>query len=371
MRQIARAAALVLTCAVATACGGSETRAQTVEPWPEADALFHQDPRWLGSDGGASVDLGGGRSLWLFGDTFVALDRRDVRERSCMVRNTVAVMDGRSPETATMTFHWRTAPDGLPESFFPAGGRDICFQADDSWFWPLDGVRVESGGPLVVFLSRLRPDREGLGFAGDGWEAVLVENPDDDPEEWRVDSLGGPPNPWGIELGNPAVHVEDNWLYAFGTSEPFDVHLARWPVGTVLAGDLGAPEWWTGEERGFVPEVELDEKPATLFADALAESVREVDGGFVALQTIGIGKASLGVRRAPAVTGPWSEPEVLWQPPEAERAGVSIYGFETHPELDADGALALSYGSNADEFADVIADESLYYPRFVNVRFER
>lgn len=35
--------------------------AQTGTAWPEADKLFHSDPRWLGADGAFSIDLGGGR----------------------------------------------------------------------------------------------------------------------------------------------------------------------------------------------------------------------------------------------------------------------------------------------------------------------
>ena len=37
--------------------------------WPQADALFHRDPRWLGSDAAFSVPLRDGRILWLFNDT--------------------------------------------------------------------------------------------------------------------------------------------------------------------------------------------------------------------------------------------------------------------------------------------------------------
>ena len=29
-------------------------------------------PRWLGGDGAYSIDLGGDRTLWLFGDSFIA-----------------------------------------------------------------------------------------------------------------------------------------------------------------------------------------------------------------------------------------------------------------------------------------------------------
>src|SRR5215467_7748298 len=46
--------------------------AQTAAPWPEADCIFRSDPRWLGADAAFSVDLGQGRVLWLFGDSFVA-----------------------------------------------------------------------------------------------------------------------------------------------------------------------------------------------------------------------------------------------------------------------------------------------------------
>ena len=32
----------------------------TAVAWPEADAMFHRDPRWLGGDDAYSIDLGNG-----------------------------------------------------------------------------------------------------------------------------------------------------------------------------------------------------------------------------------------------------------------------------------------------------------------------
>src|SRR5688500_15600562 len=88
--------------------------------WPEADALFRQEPRWLGGDAAYSIDLGGDRSLWLFGDSFIATSEALTRRESTMVRNSVAVMTGRNPLTATMQFAWT---DGAPpSSFFPEDG---------------------------------------------------------------------------------------------------------------------------------------------------------------------------------------------------------------------------------------------------------
>jgi hypothetical protein len=37
--------------------------------WREADQIFRRDPHWVGADVASSVDLGGHRTLWLFGDT--------------------------------------------------------------------------------------------------------------------------------------------------------------------------------------------------------------------------------------------------------------------------------------------------------------
>src|SRR3954468_10697696 len=72
--------------------------------WPEADRLFHQDPRWLGADAAYSIDLGAERSLWLFGDTFVATSAAVQRTESAMPRNTIAIEEGRNPATAAMRF---------------------------------------------------------------------------------------------------------------------------------------------------------------------------------------------------------------------------------------------------------------------------
>jgi len=72
--------------------------------WPRADALFHRDPRWLGSDADYSVPLRDGRILWLFNDTLVATTPRHLRSRTRFVRNTVAIERGNDPTDASMRF---------------------------------------------------------------------------------------------------------------------------------------------------------------------------------------------------------------------------------------------------------------------------
>src|SRR5262245_29675545 len=149
----------------ATATRPSAEPRVTAQAWPEADALFHRDPRWLGADAAFSVPLGGGRVLWLFGDTFVGIGESPARRGSVMVRNTVAIQTGLDPRTAAMAFRWRTE-GGRPASFFAEDG--------DRWYWPLHGIRL-ADGTLALFLARLRATPgEGLGFVAEGWRLALV-----------------------------------------------------------------------------------------------------------------------------------------------------------------------------------------------------
>src|SRR6187402_1669159 len=82
-------AGLSAVTASAAPAGSGAASGWSVAEWPEADALFHRDRRWLGADCAYSVDLGKGRVLWLFGDTFVSEKTPPRRRGARMPRNTV------------------------------------------------------------------------------------------------------------------------------------------------------------------------------------------------------------------------------------------------------------------------------------------
>jgi hypothetical protein len=74
------------------------------------------------------------------------------------------------------------------------------------------------------------------------------------------------------------------------------------------------------------------------------------------------------MRTAPALTGPWSAPRVVYHPPELSCPDVSTYAGKAHPELSSaslDGGVALSYASNSSQFSEQVNDRNLYFPRFV------
>jgi hypothetical protein len=329
--------------------------------WREADRLFHRDPHWLGGDCASSVDLGGGRTLWLFGDTWIDPSGEGTRQGARMVGNSVAIQTGTDPSAADIEFHWGKVDGGEPGPFIGA--------RIDERLWPGNGVLVDDR--LVLFFNRTISTDTGLGFDSAGWTAVMVEDPAAKPSEWQVRTLDTPSNPLGIIVGFAAVLRLGDRVYALGSQNPVKSHpiyVARWPVEEVYHGRLMKPEWWAGERLGWVddssgaPRWPLFENGQT----ELAVHLDPATGRFLAVQTQGFGPADVMMRAAPALTGPWTEPHMLYRPPEYRRPNVMIYAAKAHPQL-AGADLVLTYATNTFEFAEHFTDSRVYYPRFVRL----
>ncbi|MCX7012201.1 MAG: DUF4185 domain-containing protein, partial [Candidatus Sumerlaeota bacterium] len=286
----------------------------------------HRDPHWMGADVASSVDLGSGRILWLFGDTWIDPSGTGTRQGARMVSNSVAVQTGTDPSTAAISFYWGEAADGSPTPMFPDRG------AESLWFG--NGVRV--GDRLVLFFSRTLRTGKGIGFKSAGWTAVMVENPDAEPSAWRARPLETPPNPLGIQVGFAAALQMDEHVYALGSQDPVKSHpifAARWPAEQVRRGNLLHPEWWAGDRLGWVPDSSSAPR-WPLFENGQSELSIHVDSAtqrFLVAQTLGFGPADVMMRAAPSLTGPWSAPQMVYRPPEYYRPNVMIYAGKAHP----------------------------------------
>lgn len=324
-------------------------------PWPEADRLFRRDPRWLGTESASSVDLGGGRILWLFGRTWVDPAGRGERRHARLVGNSVAIQTGADPETADIAYYWGTAADGSPAAFFPDQG-DASLRFGQ-------GVRVADR--LVLFFARLR-NSERI-----GWGALKVSNPDDEPSTWRIRPLDSPADPLGALLGYTAVLEMDGHVYAFGSQEPVrsvPVFVARWPSRRVRRGELGRPEWWAGAEHGWVADASRAHR-RPVFDVGQPEMGIVLDphsGQIFAVHTVGDGPADIAVRSAPRLVGPWSDAQLTYRPAEYHRPHLLIRGARAHAGLSG-ADLVLSYTTSATSALDAMLDPSIHRVRFLRL----
>jgi len=293
-----RPASLALALAVlvgGAGCRGAMPPDIRGEPWPEANALFTSDPMWRGGDGAYSVDLGGDRVLWLFGDSSVRTSVTDPT-RSKLIRNSVAIQTGLDPTRAFMRFYWRTQ-DRQPASFIPEQG--------DQWFWPGHGIRI--GDKLLLFYGRLFQQSPGQwGFQDIDWTALIVDNPDDEPSDWHITEALVPPGEHDVSLAERAILVDDR-IYAFGNAVnqfPGGLYLARFDSARAMAGDLTAMEWWTGTGWG---DRSARRPLIDIGASELSVSFAARLGLWVMVQSAGAGATTLAVRTAPNLEGPWTD----------------------------------------------------------------
>jgi hypothetical protein len=329
--------------------------------WREADRLFLRDPHWVGSDGASSVDLGGGRILWLFGDTWVDPSGRHTRKGATMVSNTLAIQSGTDPSRSSITFYWGPVVKGKPTAFIADSGRVR------HWFG--NGIRV--GDRLVLFLSRVISVSTGIGFESVGWTAWMVENPDAEPGEWRMHRLQTPVNLLGVQTGCAAVYRSGGHIYAFGSEDPVKSHpiyAVRWKEGDVRQGELMHPEWWGGEVFGWVAEASGTAR-YPIFEDGQSDLTihfDEVSQRFVCVQTDAFGPADIMMRAAPALTGPWSSSKLVYRPGEYHKPGITTYSAKAHPELTG-ADLVVTYATNTFAILEQFRDSTSYYPHFVRL----
>jgi hypothetical protein len=349
-----------------------ESRHPMGRAFREAEVLFHRDPRWLGADASLSIPLGSDRTVWLFGDTFIAKSDAHVRSESKMVRNTIAIQTGKDLRSASVAFHWREDGDGLPAAFFPEHG--------ERGYWPGHGIRLDEG-PLVIFLYAIvATPGEGLGFRSAGYAIAVIDDPDAPPGSWIPRIVDIAPSAFDAV---PATAVIRDGAYIVAVAiRQEGAHagaLVRYPATQFAHGDLDGAEWWAGGEQGWVPESSLGpDGPVFVLDDAGAECSLHWDhriGSFVHIASYGFGASTIGLRTAKSLTGPWTSPTTVYQPPESTGLRPFVYAAKAHSELIGENAtdLVVTYATNSFRFGELFTEEgarSLYWPRVVLVRIE-
>jgi len=317
--------------------------------WPEADQLFHSDSRWLGADGAYSIDLGNGRVLWTFSDSFVSGRPNADRPHSAFLHNTVAIQSGYDPSQATIKFYWRNKR-GKPGEIFPNEGK--------VWMWPGSGIRV--GNRLLLFCERVAADhaKNSLGFKSVGWNAYWVMNPDDEPSAWKMKAAAKVND---TLILTPQALRDDRFVYLFAMND--NLYLARLRIESFAQGKLCPMQWWTGNDW---QTAQSSRRPILRDAGTEPSIQSNPNGtGFIEVTSEGFGAADLILRRAQHLEGPWSAPQKIYRPPESDAPDAFVYAGKSHAELTG-ANLILTYVANGFD-KSVAHDMTRYFPRFVKV----
>ncbi len=334
------------------------SRGIAAERWPEAESVFHSDPRWLGGDGASSMDLGDGRVLWLFGDSFVDVSGTGSRHTATLVRNTIAVQTGYNPCLASMDFAWKMKAD-RPVAFFAKSGDP------DTWYWPASGILM--GKKLLIFLMTVRAADNALGFETCGWKAAWIDNPQEPPDAWNPVWLISPQcRNLVVGVGNPVL--ENGFLHVFAADgRDLSIYLARWPAAAAFSGTLTAPQWWTGEtgaQSGWEAMTGANDGLRPVMKGGQMEfsvTRRSESGRYRRVQTKSFLDPCLAVSTASALTGPWTDAGCFFTPPEQGDPELLIYAGKSHPALTGVD-LVFSYVVNTTAPERLLTDMSLYFP---------
>lgn len=356
-----------------------------------------RDPAWesiltgneglTGGDGGGSVLIPGGRVLWMLADSIVGrvVDGRH-GPGSAIVNNAIVVhprqrpADRPPPSDAIARLFGPAPKPGAHSAWLMPDGQTEPREGASSWFWPTGGACVTQAGDrhpaLILFYTRL--SRRGGDAEGTVWNfhathstVAVIDNPADEPRAWRVASHDlGPIERDGrrINWGGAVVAEPDAPVRVLGIDDTDNLN--KKAVLARVAGDqMGDPEhwrFWTG--RGWSPERHDVAPICEHVTDEL--SVHREGGRWIMIHM----EPNLGrrimVRTAPELTGPWTEPRVIYECPEPAAADhLMVYAARAHPELSgpASRGLLVTYAVNSTDFWHMLAHADLYRIRFLRV----
>lgn len=348
---------LVMAVASLTATG-CRSQVSLEPPTAAGECLLLRDNSSgvIGMDVGSSVELGGGKSTFIFGDTFLGGFRSDgSRDIHGAVHSSTAVVDDAALGTCFA---------GTP--FVASGGAVAQFlQPTQDEAWPLGPARID-GGSLELLYTWVQSDPSaGLGFdtLGNG----IVSGP-----------VGAASIPVDVHaLSAPATEampaawlVRDGYAYLYRCGSQVGAGWDPCIVGRAPAASLAtlSAYHYYVSGQGYVGAY-TDATIVTEGAPAFSVTWSAYLGAYLEIYVEPFGPA-VYARTAPAPEGPFSDKLALWpcSLPADDAKSYCYAGFE-HPQLDSpDGRdVVVTYSTNTTDFSSMVAHPNLYWPRLVTV----
>jgi len=317
-----------------------------------------QSEGFSGGDGTYSVVLPDGRTVWIFGDTFlgnVTPDNKRIRTSPLYIRNSFVIAEGDSLHT----FH-QGEPHEFKSMMIPPEVTEgkLGYTELEFWYWPGDAF-LENGN-LNVFASKFfQTDSEDMwGFEFRGTDLVELSLPD--LKTLRIDNF---PDLDSIHYGHAVLEAKD-YTYIYGLKRGFP-YVARAVKGRVRdAWQFYNGQQWKEDSAEAVPMVE--------FSGSEQFSVFEWKGVYVMIMQKGGLSREIYSFTAKTPYGPWSNQQMIYETPISDNCrDCFTYNALAHPQYTEDDLLLISYNTNSMTLQDHYEDALIYRPRFIRVALEK
>lgn len=308
-----------------------------------------------GADGCVSIELDNGKSLILWGDSFLGSIANNVRlQPSKFILGNTATLY--APDT-TKSLYSGTFEN--PSSFIPVRQEEI----NDYWYWPGDGIQI--GQEILVFMakySKKKGEHGPFAFNYAGCDFLVLDS------SFQVISREAfiAAND-SIHYGHAVIH-EGNYLYVYGSKADHNhltstLHVMRVELQN---NKLVHKRYWDGNSWSENPE---DSKPIQGLSKMISEqfTVRKINNKIVLLNQDRLqvpGRIYLAI--SDHFQGPFGREQLIHEINEPELKSDSLFTYNAmlHPQIQKDGKMLISYNVNTFNEKLWACKASVYRPRF-------
>lgn len=321
------------------------------------DLFLPAGDRFTGGDGVYSVMMPNGKSVWIFGDSFignVTPDNRRIRTSPQYIRNCfVIIEDGR------LTTYQQGDPKDYKSMMIPPEivEKNEGLTELQQWYWPGDGF-IENGN-LNVFASKFHQDdpEDMWGFKFMGTDLLEFSLP-----EFKQVSVHHFTNLDSIHFGHALLESKEyTYIYGLKGGLPY---AARASKGNILGRwEFYANGRWSTDSSSSTPMVN--------FSGSEQFSVFEWEGTFIMIMQEG----NLGQRiysfTSETPVGPWENQHMIYEIPGlSDCENCWSYNALAHPQFITENMLLISYNTNSTVLQDHYDNALIYRPRFIRVPLE-
>ncbi|MCF8231036.1 MAG: hypothetical protein K9J27_02515 [Bacteroidales bacterium] len=312
------------------------------------------DGGWCAADGTISYELPDGKTLWLFGDTFVGEKDGEFsidNSTATFVNNTAILEDNGD----LVTYHGGTEEN--PSAFIPRQGED--------WFWPKH--MILEGDTLRIFTLKIRKKDDGTpGFnfeVGTAHISSFTYPALEHVRTSRIEQITDTTMRFGTQ-----VLEKDGYVYIYGKKIMSDGNF-QWKIPYLARTEnsvTGQWEFYAGN-GDWSPECD---SAAPIGDRPVGETfyVWEEENGFYMLMHETFLVDELVVLKADELTGPFNAynsggTENTFAIIE-EAGNYNTYNLGGHPQFNENGKLLISFNVNAHDFGSIYQDTRNYRGRF-------